>query len=316
MILIDMSHLLMRNLYMNMKDIYDKETEEFSGGYLAHIVVQNVLSFARDFGASKENPCVIATDSKPSWRHEYYAKECVKFGEYEGLKYKGNRTKDDSLPWDKIWETYNGVLDGLAECSDFIVMRVDRAEADDIIAVLAAENARRGNMSYVISSDKDFKQLQGKNVVLYDPVKKMIIPEIDVERFMKVHIIAGDKGDNILAIKPRVGSKTAEKMLPELDDLLATDADMRAKYKFNQNLIDFDYIPKDVGDAIGKAFGTKHFNYNATEALKFCSAFRLQKIAGRINELKLKEGKIKTRLNSPAKGAEDFADATIESFFG
>ena len=317
MILVDMSHLLMRNLFMNLKDIYNKDTNEYNGGYLAHVVVQNVLSFARDFGASKENPCVICVDAKPSWRHDYYEENCTKFGEYDGMTYKGHRVKDDSIPWDDIYATFESVLNGLAENTDFIVMNVEKAEGDDIIAVLARYNEFvNKTVSYVISSDKDFKQLQTEKIWIYDPIKKLILPEIDREQEIKVKCIAGDKGDNILAIKKQVGEKTALKMVAELDDILKTNADMRAKYEFNSNLINFDFIPSWLQKDIVMKYKEQHFNYNATGVLKFCSEHRLQKLATRVGEFKFKDGWISTKLNTPAKGAIERADATIEAFFG
>jgi hypothetical protein len=73
---------------------------------------------------------VMALDSKPYWRTKYYADNRLKFVEYKNPKfekYKGNREKDDTIPWDAIYQVYTSVMTSLRDFSDFFVVGVDAA---------------------------------------------------------------------------------------------------------------------------------------------------------------------------------------------
>lgn len=317
-----MSHLFFRHFHMNKKDIiiYDEEgipTGDIEEGYLLHSLLQGVLAANRKFGASKKNPVVLCVDSKPSWRHTWYVENLPSDESYRGMTYKGKRQKDDTLPWDKIWDAYHTMLEMLEACSDFCVMKVDLAEADDIIAVLARRQDQMGEKAYVISSDKDFKQLMSVNVTVYDPIKGRIHQEFDVKHFMDIMLIIGDKSDNILPIKPRTKEKTAEKLLKDLDVLLQTNPVMREKYEFNKVLIDFDYIPQHVTDAILANYKGQEYNFNNMKMMTFCMKFRLKEIAKRIGEFKLGDQQIDTKLNGgkQSRTATQVASQTLEDFF-
>jgi len=324
MILIDVSHMFFRQFFMNLGNILEFEqdpddpskkvcTGEVNEGFLTHLIYNNVLSFSNKFGGSKQNRVVACCDSKPSWRHHWYVENCKNFLEYKGETYKGDRTKSDDYPWPKIWDALNDGLDALEQLSDFTVLRVDLAEADDLIAVLAKEYRKTEDV-YVCSSDKDFRQLQSETCHIFDPIKKLIVPPIDVERYKKIHfLVAGD--DNIKQVKKGVGEKTAEKMLKELDIILQTNADIRERYEFNRTLIDFDYIPTDLSDEILRVFGeTSASGHNPTGLLSFFSKKAMRKLAQRIPEFKLPiEGK---KFSVPRRQEQsEKVDTSIEDFF-
>lgn len=104
-------------------------------------------------------------------------------------------------------------------------------EADDLIGTVAKKAARQGAKVFIVSGDKDMLQLVEKAVVIYDPVKDLIVDEAAVqERFgmppakvVEVMALAGDAVDNIPGVKG-IGEKTAKDLLREaggLDRLLA-----------------------------------------------------------------------------------------------
>lgn len=326
MILVDMSHLFFRNFWMSQKDILEfgpcpetgksKPTGKVNTGYMAHLMFASVLVFAKKFGASESNPLVIAMDSKPSWRHDWYVKNSRDFPEYKIESYKGDRTKDDEIPWDAVWESFEAAVEVLEKNSDFAVVKVDKTEADDIVAVLGKDAGLRGEQVYVCSSDKDFYQLQTENVHIYNPITKIIIPKMDVNRYKQMHIlVAGD--DNIKAVKPRCGEKTAEKMLPELNTILQTNPDIRARYEFNRTLIDFEYIPDGLQASIRQEYIDKeHLNHSPTKLLGFFSKYQMRQMAVRIPEFKLRgKAHIKPKLTVVTSTVADKAEASIESFF-
>jgi 5'-3' exonuclease len=115
---------------------------------------------------------------------------------------------------------------------------------------------------------------------------------------MKIHVMIGDKSDNIPAIRKRMGEKTAEKELKNLDTLLATDPELRGRYEFNQNLIDFNYIPKNIEDEILKSLKEQTYHFNTMSLMKVFMKLGLAKFSEDIQAFKLKDGDVKTTLNS------------------
>ena len=321
-ILIDSTHLFFRNFWMNKNDIVvyapdenqkSVPTGEINTGYMAHVIYASILVLINKFKASKDNQVYLALDSKPSWRHDYYVEHSKQFPEYNEKTYKGDRNKHDELPFDEIWKSYNIVMENLAQCSDFHVIKVDKAEADDIIAVLAINSINED--VYVCSSDKDFHQLQRENVHIYDPIKKIIIPKIDIERRKQLHfLVAGD--DNIKAVKPRCGIKTAEKMLQEgLDDILKSDPEIRARYEFNRTLIDFDYIPEYLVKNIKETvYNTKDLCYNGSKLMAFFAKYKMKMMLSRINQFKLKNEQDKFVVPSKSQ-VSTIVDNSIKAFF-
>lgn len=311
MILNDLSHAVFRTLMMNK----DQVRENYN--FLTHLIISQILSFSNKLGASKQNQLVIAMDSPNTWRKKYYEQNKVKFPEMREMTYKGNRTKDDTLNWELIYEKIDKVGDVLKANSDFYVMKVAEAEADDIIAVLANEYKHREHI-WIAASDKDFIQLQDETVHIFDPLKQAFKPEQNVELFKKIHTIIGDKSDNIPAIKPRVQEKTALKMIKDLDILLKTNPEMREHYEFNQNLILFDYIPNEIKTSILMEYQNQNHSYNGMKLLSEFTKLGLTKHCEDINRFKLSEQPVKTKLNQfyiELEKANLNADRSLEEFF-
>jgi 5'-3' exonuclease len=245
------------------------------------------VSEIEKFGASKANPIIAAVDSKPYWRSQYYEDNKDTFPEYKDQKYKGNRVKDEKFDWQAIYKASSRCLYALNHWSDVKVVCTPTAEADDIIAVASDFYPRKGQRVVNVTSDKDLRQTQRVGVVdIYDPIKKIFIPEMNVERYIRLHIMQGDKGDNILAIRPRLGPKTAEKLYDELDTLLATNPSMRERYQFNEALIDFKHIPVTLRENIVTLLEQEH---NLFDGMKLMNAF--QKL--HLNQLMDKIGRFK-----------------------
>lgn len=311
MILFDLSYFAHRIVHPNKGAILE------NNNFFAHLITNQILAFSKKLGASKQNRMVLCLDS-PSWRRDFYEDHKPKCPEYDGQVYKGNRKKDSELPWDFINSTIDIICDSLKENSDFYVVKVDKAEADDIIAVLA-KRYKDYESIWIGSSDKDFIQLQEHDrVEIFDPLKNCFKPEQDIALYKKIHNIIGDTSDNILAIKPRVGDKTAIKMIKDLPNLLATDPLMKEKYKFNRNLIDFDYIPVYIEDAILNEFAKQSFTYNPTGLLKTFMKYGMSKLLEDVASFKLSENEIKTPTNQyflDSKKNAEMSRCTLEDFF-
>ncbi len=104
-------------------------------------------------------------------------------------------------------------------------------EADDILATLATEGAKRGLEVFVCTSDKDCRQLIDGCIHLFNLRKNKVLDRaglledwgIAPEQVVDLQVLVGDPVDNVPGV-PGIGIKTAAKLLQEfgtLDKLLA-----------------------------------------------------------------------------------------------
>ena len=128
---------------------------------------------------------------------------------------------------------------------------LDHVEADDIISYIAQHVVENGGESIIYSTDKDFLQLVGDGIKVWNPVrKKTYIPEIVVEdyeihpnNFLLYRALTGDTSDNLPGIKG-LGMKTLLKIVPEFvteqhltfDDVI--DAAENSKLKVASRIVD------------------------------------------------------------------------------
>ena len=306
-----MSHLFFRNFWRLKDDIVEYApndvgesvpTGEINSGFLINAVYASILLLVNKFKGSSDNEVILALDAKPSWRHDFYVKNSKDLAEYKNQTYKGDRKKSDEFDWGKIFVAFD---EG---------MKVDLSEADDIVAILA-RNCPEHEDVFVCSSDKDFHQLQRKNIHIYDPMKKIIIPPIDIERHQQLHFILGGD-DNIKQIKKGVGIKTAEKILDEgLDLYLQTNPEMRKRYEFNQKMIDFDFIPKEVEKSIISSYNNYSGSaFNAGKLMSFFAKHKMKKMVVRIQQFKLTYRTDQFKVVN-VEDRKNTAEASIEDFF-
>lgn len=310
MILLDLSAFFYRSVFPNKEGIIENPQ------FIAHLLTTQILQYAKKFGASKTNKMVLCLDSH-SWRYDYYETNKVKFPEYAELGYKKGRSKDSDLDWDTLKYIVNDLMESFKQNTDYFVIKVHGAEGDDVIAILTNEYKSKEDI-FLLAWDKDFQQLQSFNVHQYNPIKQSFNPEIDVNIFLQCHICTGDRVDGIPAIRPRLGEKTAIKILKDIPDLLATNPDMRERYEFNKKLIDFSEIPSYIEEAILTEFSNQTHSFNSTNLLKTFMKFNMSKLSESINEFKLSDKEIKTTLNQhfiTAKRNETLLENNLEEFF-
>lgn len=166
---------------------------------------------------------------------------------------------------------------------------VEGAEADDIIGTLVHKYNQYEKEILILSSDKDFMQLQiYNNVKQYSPVHKKFIRTADAELYLKEHIIKGDRGDGI----PNVASPDSvfvtggrqkpmrKKLIEQIANtnvFTAADVSEEIKRNFarNKQLVDLTETPKELQDEIVSAYTNYEvkdrsglFNYFVNNKLK------------------------------------------------
>jgi len=243
MILIDFTQTIIAGLMMQLK----MNKGEVSEDMLRHMILNSVRMYQKKYGP-EYGQIVLCTDASHTWRKDFYP------------LYKANRkkTRDDSdLDWSKLFETLQIVKDEIRDNFPYKYMYVEQCEADDIIAILV-KHATEPVM--IVSGDKDFQQLHKYDYVKqWSPNVNKLIHCEDPDRFLKEHILTGDKSDgipNILSNDDCISEGIRQTPLrkPVKDSYLRMtiqkDDKYYRNYLRNQTLIDLEFIPQNIEDNI------------------------------------------------------------------
>jgi len=273
-ILIDLNQVLISNL---MQQINSNPKMKLDENLIRHMVLNSLRSYITQF-KEKYGEVIIACDNKRFWRRDVFP------------LYKANRKKareESGFDWTLIFETLNKIREELKLHFPYKVIDVEGAEADDVIGVLAARKAPHEEV-LILSSDKDFVQLQKyANVKQYNPILKRYVETDDPHKYVKEHIIRGDRGDgvpnflsadNVFAVGERqkvINTKKLNEWLNKSPEEFCTTEIMLRNYKRNQMLVDLDYIPEtiksqivDCYDNVKVASRSNLVNYFAEKGLK------------------------------------------------
>lgn len=163
--------------------------EELSENLVKHIILNNLRVYRNKYKEADHGKMVIACDSY-SWRKDV-------FPEYKAQR-KANRSKDKH-DWQQIFDLIESTLQDLRENFPYAVIKIDSAEADDIIGALTVEMSDFGGEDVVIiSADKDFIQLQQYgHVIQWSPMFNKMIKEDNPRKYLFEHLLKGDAGDGV-----------------------------------------------------------------------------------------------------------------------
>lgn len=248
-ILVDLNQVCISNIMMQIKN---HRTSELDENLIRHMVLNSLRSYRKQF-RNTYGELIICCDSDRYWRKSFFP------------FYKSHRKRDrevSAFDWGMIFDSLDKIRRELKEHFPYKVINVSGAEADDVIASLTPYLSERGEKVLILSSDKDFGQLQKyPNVDQYSPILKKFIKIDEPSIFTKEHILSGDRGDgipnflssdNVFVVgerqKPLAKKKLTEWLFLEPKDFCTTE--MLRGYKRNQTLIDFDYIPNEIRSSI------------------------------------------------------------------
>jgi hypothetical protein len=262
MILVDYSQVALAAILTFQREL--KGTESEVKNLIRHVTLSTLKSYKKKYG-KEYGELVICCDGRKYWRKEF-------FEFYKGMR-KSNRDKSD-LDWKLIFDTLSEMREDISQHFPYRVMHIDRAEADDIIAVMTQylqENlliqeglVEEPQKILILSSDKDFKQLQlYPTVKQWSPMQKKYITATKKEiiEHKIEHIVKGDTGDgvpNILSkddvfMKGERQKPVSAKRLQDFFDngfTACRNDEERRNWHRNTTLVDFDHIPPDVKESI------------------------------------------------------------------
>ena len=252
MILVDLNQVMISNLVEQMKI---SKTTQVDENFVRHMILNSIRSYRNKF-YREYGELVICCDDRNYWRKDIFP------------YYKAHRKKDrekSDLDWNEIFRVLNGIRDDLRDFFPYKVLKIECAEADDIIAAMVKRFPDRKIL--ILSSDKDFAQLQCYgNVEQYSPMQKKKITHKNPFEYIKKHIIRGDRGDGIPNFLSEddclvLGKRQKSIMTKRLDEWLKfehpeefCDEKMLYGYRRNEALVDLSKIPKWIHDKVADMY--------------------------------------------------------------
>lgn len=269
MILVDYSQAIVANAFALRSEIVGTSQEDVTS-ILRNGTLSMLKSYKRRFSPTYGDEIVVLCDGNNYWRKDLYP------------SYKGNRKKirdESDLPWDLIGSAKEQLVGELIEVSPYRFIRVNRAEADDIFAVICRRIAAErfdprslfdpvSESVLMVASDEDLKQLHSPTVRQWSPMTDKMVtlePKETPMDFLKKKILTGDRGDwipnvfnDLSCLDDGIRQKpaTEKKMLPLLEceyskmEEGTEDVPTKKRIELNRKLISFDEIPKEIIDEI------------------------------------------------------------------
>lgn len=279
MILIDLSQLAISNLMMSP----NLSKGEVDSSLIKHMILNSIRAYNKRFRV-EYGDIVICCDSQNYWRKDIFP------------LYKAHRKeekKNSKFDWGEVFQTIKEFKEDLCEYFPYKVIEVDRAEGDDIVAILSA-NIKTKNL--ILGSDKDYLQLQVfKHIKQFSPTKKKWIVSEDplMDRFRL--ICKGDKADGIPNIrsdddsimenkrqKP-ISEKNIKEWYNQDPKQFCTTMDMYNNFQRNQQLICFGSIPKHIKEDALKQFEIEPKG-NKVTIQKYFSDNRMRHLVSYLND--------------------------------
>lgn len=271
LIVADFSPIVISNFTGSAKELTNPSID-----IVRHIVLNTLRSHTAKH-KKKYGETVLAIDST-SWRKSVFP------------HYKAHRAKsraESDIDWKTIFQYMSQIEKELVEFYPGVVVRVDGAEADDIIAVLTQHFHNQEPM-LILSPDKDMQQLtELSGVKQWSTFHKKFLEgsgrEVLIEKLMK-----GDAKDGVPNVRSvdnsfvdKIRQKSVSSKLvqaayetDDLDALVLEELGSEALRNLHRNrtLIDFAKIPEDVSSRIldkyfevkagvSKMRGMKFMNY-------------------------------------------------------
>jgi len=288
MILLDLSQVMIANImvYLTRHNGASQIVDENTIRYM----VLNSIRLLRNKFKESYGEMIICCDSNDVWRKDIFP------------HYKANRKKmreTSIVDWTSLFNVLGTIRNELGEHMPYKILQIPRAEADDVIASLCHEYGKTmrnaGENIMIVSGDKDFAQLQKyANVYQYAPIQKRNITVDNPERFLREHIMLGDRGDgvpNFLSdddtfVSDKRQKPVMRKKLDEwsvLDPTIFCDDEMLRNYRRNEELINLDKIPKAIQQEVITQFTTQTPSPRS-KILNYFIRYRLSNLTEHIGE--------------------------------
>ena len=185
------------------------------------------------------------------WRNNIYP-------EYKSTRKNTCTYKNKKFNIGNIFKhVYSNLYPKLIEKYNMSIIKVDNAEADDIIAILARKihELDEKRLVVIITNDNDYLQLVNNKLLIWSLQNKLLNVKVELktDQLLLKKILKGDESDNIPPCLPNVSEEHLEYLVTnkkELDIILNNSEEIKKKFELNRNLIDFNYIPDNIKNEV------------------------------------------------------------------
>jgi 5'-3' exonuclease len=219
----------------------------------------SLTKFVSDFRC-KPDRTILAKDCKRDeiWRKLIYS------------NYKSGRDKEKKPNQPNLKPVFGYVYDillpKLVDKYGFKLIGVKYAEGDDIIAVITEHVYNTTSQQMVVmANDMDLCQIINDRIEIHDYSGNSINEKCfekygSPKRMLVAKILQGDRADDIPNICKGMGPKTAMKCIENkelLMEKLEKFPEASKQLKLNKRLVDFQFIPEKLKNAILRAYEDK-----------------------------------------------------------
>ena len=264
---------------------------------IRHIVLNNIRSVRKRFVGSHGSP-VLCADHTNNWRRKI-------FPHYKASRRKGRES--DPEMWRLIYGCFDVLREEFRENLPYPVVRVEGAEADDVIAVLSSfkdgfvsDNPMEDMIplrNLVYSRDRDFLQLVTERTDWYNVQENEVVrwDTVDATTELLIKIIRGDVGDGVPNVfspadvlvteGTRQTPATKKRVQAIVDDAESMSPEVRERFELNRRMVDLMMIPRDVADRIVDEFHAAVENLPPRSGLlRYLSSHRLTQLTEHLND--------------------------------
>ena len=191
--------------YSKMFNCKKESTSEEGYGMWRYYYMNDIFKYIKKFDDITE--VIIAQDAGNYWRRDifpWYKKQRKLSRDNQEKK---DKAEEHWFRWDEFYTFQNEFIECMKKYLPVKVLKVDRTEADDIIAILVRHI--KGN-KYIVTSDHDYIQLlKYDNVKIFSPQHKVnnkrgnYLTSDNPRRDMFIKIMSGDKSDFIPSINDK-----------------------------------------------------------------------------------------------------------------
>jgi len=209
---------------------------------LEYIALNQILSLIRKVGLDRKDIVIVAADSeKGSWRRDV-------IWEYKANR-KEKRDSHKDLNWKSLFNSFDMLLGIIELGTPFHVIKINKLEADDIIAYATKYYANKECV--IVGTDKDFELLWARpNVKLFSPLVKH----------------KGRKGGYKIKPSEKYPERLLEKKIKrEASDNLVSKIETKEDYELRKMVVDLINLPNfvevKVKKELDKIKNNKQYNY-------------------------------------------------------
>jgi len=236
----------------NKPDDYEWLDNEVFMKHFDETYMKNLLKFKNMYNIPFENIIMVRDCPRETiWRMEIYP-------EYKATRKNTCSFKNKKYNVGNIFKhIYNKLYPLLEKQYGFKIIKVENAEADDIIAVLSSQIREndKNRLIVIISNDNDFLQLVDEKTLIWSLQNKLLNTKVEfsAEDILMKKILKGDESDNIPSIIGSMADKDLNDLIRDKKKFniwLKENPDKQICYEKNRTLIDFKYIPINIKNAI------------------------------------------------------------------